>query len=152
MSYAFSGSDDPRDFQEDESNPYRPSRFDTTPSAPLGSPYNRASTRQSLIGIASFVISLIVGMGEIGAIVIFTLIQANNPGAVKENSPEAVILGLLLLGGVFLAVVGGVLGIVSFFEKDRHRVFGILGLAFNALIVLGFGGLMVLGLIVQANR
>ena len=45
--------------------------------------------------------------------------------------------GILILGSILLAVIGSVLGVVSHFQRDKKKVLGIIGLALNALTVLG---------------
>ena len=47
------------------------------------------------------------------------------------------VVGILIFGSILLAVIGSVLGIVSCFQRDKKKVLGIIGLALNALTVLG---------------
>jgi hypothetical protein len=54
--------------------------------------------------------------------------------------------GLVLLVGVLGNVVGCVLGIVGLCERNSKRVFAALGLALNALLILLWSGLFVIGL------
>ncbi len=101
--------------------------------------------KHSGLGIASFILAMVVGIGMFILIVIAGVMESRTPGGIDENAPEAVVLGLLLIGGMLLALVGGVLGLVGLFVGDNKRVFAALGLAFNVLILLGVVGLMILG-------
>ena len=78
------------------------------------------------------------------------LMEASNPGGMDETSPEAMIVGLCLFAGVGLALMGGTLGLIALVQPNRKKVFGILGLIFNAFVVLGVVGLIVIGLSMDA--
>lgn len=54
------------------------------------------------------------------------------------------VLGLCL-GSVFFSLVGIILGIFAIFQKGTARVWGIVGLVVNSLIVLSYCGLYGLG-------
>ena len=56
---------------------------------------------------------------------------------VMEDDTEMQVVGILILGSILLAVIGSVLGVFSYFQKDKKIVLGIIGLALNALTVLG---------------
>ncbi|HEX8198986.1 MAG TPA: hypothetical protein VF590_00760, partial [Isosphaeraceae bacterium] len=64
----------------------------------------------------------------------------------NPQDPMAVVLGLLMIGGLMLAALGAVLGLASLFQRGRRRVFGVLGLIFNGLILLGVLGLILIGI------
>ena len=105
-----------------------------------------APRRHSGLGIASFVLALAVGFGEFVLVGIAGFMELNTPGGIDEESPVAILLGLLLFGGLAVAFVGLVLGIAGIIQGNRKHVFGILGVIFNGLILLGVLGLMVLGM------
>ena len=65
-----------------------------------------------------------------------------------EDSVGTILLGLIMIGGCFLAFVGLILGVAGLFQKNRKRVFPVLGTAFNAMILLGVVGLVVVGLLI----
>ena len=56
---------------------------------------------------------------------------------VTEDDTEMQVLGILILGSILLAAIGSVLGVVTCFQKDKKKILGIIGLALNALTVLG---------------
>jgi hypothetical protein len=106
--------------------------------------------KQSGLGITSFVMSLVVGVGEFVLIAIAGIMTASSPGGrMDSKSPEAIVLGLLLLAGMGVAVLGLILGIVALFTPDRGKIFAWLGVAFNGAILLGVMALMVIGLMMK---
>jgi hypothetical protein len=102
--------------------------------------------RHSGLGIASFTLSLVVGIGEFALMGTAGYMTARGPGGMDPQSPVAVGMGLLMMGGVLLAFLGAALGFASLFQRGRKRVFGILGLLFNGLILLGVIGLILVGI------
>lgn len=59
-----------------------------------------------------------------------------------------IVLGLAVIGGVLLNLLGITLAIAGLIQRDRKKVFAILGLIFNGLVVLCVAALMVIGLAV----
>ncbi|GGZ04281.1 hypothetical protein GCM10007169_21350 [Shewanella fodinae] len=98
------------------------------------------------LGISSFIVSLVA------AILIFiTLVIAGNlanttPGGLDENSRAAMAIGFAIIGLVLLSLVALGLGIAGLFQKDRQKVFPILGTVFSSFTILGTIGLILLGL------
>ena len=127
----------------------RPSRVTTmrtrlmlaTPVTPA-----TASLRRSTMGLVSFVFGLISGIGLTVLVVMAGVMTAQAGGRMDETSPEAITLGVLLILGMFLALIGAILGIVALMQKGHKKLFGILGLVFNGGILLLVLALMVLGL------
>lgn len=58
--------------------------------------------------------------------------------------------GFFLLSSMLLAVIGGVLGIITCFQKNKKKVLGIIGLVLNVLTVIGVVILMAIGFIADA--
>ena len=90
--------------------------------------------KHSGFGVGSLVISILTGSSML--ILIVTAGVMDEKG-VMEDDTEMQVVGILILGSMLLAVIGSVLGVVSYFQKDKKKVLGIIGLALNALIVLG---------------
>lgn len=99
----------------------------------------------SKLGIVSFFMGIVIGIGEFALVVIAGIMSVTEPGGVDANAPQMIILGLFLIAGMLAALAGVVLAIVGLVERNRYRVFPMLGLAVNGLIVLGVIGLMVVG-------
>src|SRR5690606_41826207 len=86
--------------------------------------------KHSGLGIASFIISLVAGLAILIAIVIAGIMEANTPGGSDENSPEAILLGLVQSGMLVLDLVALGLGIGAPFQRDRQKIFATLGAIF----------------------
>jgi hypothetical protein len=106
--------------------------------------------KHSMLGIASFVLSLLTGFALFALIVVAGVLETTTPGGLDENSPVAVIVGLFLFAGVGVEVVAIGLGIAGMFQKNCKIVFAILGTVFSALALLGVVGIIVLGLMMEA--
>lgn len=105
-------------------------------------------SKHSGMGIASFVISIAVGCAEFILVAVAGFMEASTPGGMDEESPQAIMLGLGIIGGLVLCVPGVGLGIAGVVAKDRNKLFAILGLVFNCSIMLLVASLVVLGLAV----
>ena len=105
--------------------------------------------KHSGIGIASFVISIVAGILIFILLGIAGSLEASTPGGIDENSTEAVMIGLAIIGLLFLNVLAVGLGIGGLLQKERKKIFAILGTVFSSFFILGVIGLMVLGAMVQ---
>jgi hypothetical protein len=108
----------------------------------------RRALKPSGLGIVSFVIAVLVGLGEIILLIIAGIMESRTPGGMDENSTEAMILGLLLIGGLVVSFFGGVLAVAGLVQGERSKVFPVLGLGFNAMIILGVIGIIIIGLLI----
>lgn len=104
--------------------------------------------RHSGLGIASFVLALIAGALLLLLVGVAALLAAATPGGIDEDSPAVVVLGLMIFGGLFVAVVALGLGIAGLFQPRRAKVFAVLGTVFSALAIAGVGAVMTLGILV----
>lgn len=105
--------------------------------------------KHSGIGIASFIISIVAGILIFIVLGIAGSIEASTPGGMDENSTEAVMIGLAIIGLLFLNVLSVGLGIGGLLQKERKKIFAILGTVFSSFLILSVIGLMVLGTMVQ---
>jgi hypothetical protein len=104
--------------------------------------------KNSGLGIASFVLSILAGLLLFALVVSAGIMEATSPGGIDEKSPIAIALGLLILLLVGLDLVAAGLGIAGLFRKDRKRTLSILGLVFSGLTVFAMVLLMILGTVV----
>lgn len=119
-------------------------------------PYNspEANLRQTIniptelkhsgLGIASFIMSLICGLGLFVIVFIAGMMSLNEE--MDETSSAAMIIGLAMFVFLGLEFIALILGIVGWTQKDRKSVFGILGTVFSAVVIVGMIGLIALGL------
>lgn len=123
-----------------------------TPKNPYNSP--EANLRQTMntptelkhsgLGIASFIMSLICGLGLFVIVFIASMMSLN--GEMDETSSAAMIIGLAMFVFLGLEFIALILGIVGWTQKDRKSVFGILGTVFSAVVIVGMIGLIAIGL------
>lgn len=95
-------------------------------------------------GIVSPIIAVMAGVLLFALIVVGGIIDASTPGGMSEESPIAVIIGLLIILGLFVCMVGAGFGIVGLFQKNQNKTWAILGLILNVSIILVFIGLIFL--------
>ena len=102
--------------------------------------------RHSGIGIASFILSLAMGALLFLLLIVAGVMESSSPGGIDEESPEAVGLGLLLIGSFIAQLVAAGLAIGGLCQRDRKKIFAVLGLVFSLLAVFGLTGIVLLGL------
>jgi len=93
-------------------------------------------------GIASFVISLAVGLVDFAVFIFVVIIAIVNEGTSERNSPIAIMIGMILMLGGLGYLIGLALGIKGLFEKHRKKVFAVLGIILNVLGLIILGGLI----------
>ena len=103
--------------------------------------------KHSRLGVASFVISLVTFVVEVIVIVLAGVLEIE--GQMSETSSAVVIVGMLIMLGMFANLVGVGLGIAAVVQKKAKKLFGILGLIFNSCLILLILGLMIIGIMVS---
>jgi len=112
--------------------------------------YGYEAMKHSGLGVASFVMSIILGISDFAIFVFAGFVEASTPGGMDEESVVAVLIGLFIFGSVLASMAGVVLGIAGVIQRNRQKVFSILGVAFNTAIILGMIGLIVIGLMMPS--
>jgi hypothetical protein len=97
------------------------------------------------LGITSFIISVAAGITYL-----ITLALAPPDGV--TNPQYDTISGSILCLGSFVNFVGIGFGIAGIAQKDRRKLFSVLGLVFNITDILFLGVIMVVGLIFLASE
>jgi hypothetical protein len=105
--------------------------------------------RQSMIGIASLVLSIFSGLLTIVMFVAAGILGARNPEALDDDGPAAIVLGLGIIAFMFGSLIAIGLGVGNLFESHRTKIFGILGLTFGTISFLGTLALLLLGMMMQ---
>ena len=106
--------------------------------------------RHSGFGIVSFILSMGSGLLSVAMVVVAGVMEASTPGGMSEDDPMVVLVGLGILAGGFAMLISTIFGIAGLFQHNRKKVFAILGLVFSILGIVSFGGLILLGLAVEA--
>lgn len=101
--------------------------------------------KNSGLGIASFITSILSGILIFILIVVAGIMETSTPGGINEQSPQAIIVGLFILAFSFLCLVALGLGIAGLIQKNRKKLFAVLGTVFSTVTILGVIGLMILG-------
>ncbi|WP_168122104.1 hypothetical protein [Paenibacillus sp. HB172176] len=76
--------------------------------------------------------------------------RLNSDEQLKDALVYIVVAAIIIFASVGLAFIGLILGIVGVVVKDVRKLFGVIGVVLNGLIVLGTVGLFVFGLIVAS--
>ena len=94
------------------------------------------------LGIASFIIGVICLITVMGLVTVAGV--ATNAG---RATPEFnMIIGLGMISVVLVDLVGIVLGIFGAADRSSKKVYPVLGLVFNVLVVALFSALLIIGL------
>jgi hypothetical protein len=97
-------------------------------------------------GVASFIIALAAGIAVGLSILVAGIVEASRPGALGPGSSGEVMIGAVVCLGLLIALVGLGLGIAGVCQSNRKKVFAVIGLIFNGLILLGGGLLALIGI------
>ena len=102
--------------------------------------------KHSGLGVASFIISIVAGGLQFLLLVVAGVMQVSTPGGMDKNSVAAVLVGLFIFAFLFVSLVALALGIGGLVQKDRKKVFAILGTVFSAGTIVGMIAIILLGL------
>lgn len=101
-------------------------------------------------GVVSFVLSIAALFLAFGFIAFAAIHADDDPAFEIENfTGKGAFMLATLLGSVGLALIGIILGIVGCSQSDRRKLFAVLGLSFNLLMLFGWCGLMAIGFAMQ---
>lgn len=92
--------------------------------------------KHSGVGIASFVTSIVAGVLIFLLVIIAGVLEVSTPGGMGEESIAAVLIGLFLFAFLGAELVALGLGIGGLIQKDRKKIFAILGVVFSATALL----------------
>ncbi len=96
------------------------------------------------LGIASFIISILSGILMFITVMTAGIIELSNPGGIAE-AESAMVIGVFLLLFFASSLVAFGLGIGGLFQKERKKIFAILGTVFSAVTVIGVIFLFIIG-------
>ena len=102
--------------------------------------------KHSGLGIASFITSIVSGIFIFLFIVVASVMEASTPGGMDEESAGAVTVGLSLIACMGASFIALGLGIGGLLQKERKKIFAILGTVFSAVSLVGTIFLVIIGL------
>lgn len=105
-----------------------------------------SQVKYSGLGIAAFVVSLVAGAFMLGLVVVSAMLGHYQPDSLDEDSPIAMLVGLLMFAAIVCDLCAAAMGIGSLFQRDRKKLYGVLGLVFALSGLLGSVALIVFGL------
>ncbi|MCG9720890.1 hypothetical protein [Shewanella sp. Isolate7] len=101
--------------------------------------------KHSGLGIAAFILSILSTLLIFALVTIAGVLEATTPGGIDETSPEAIIVGMLIFAFIGLALVGLGLGIGGLNQKQRKKIFAILGTIFSSVTIMATLALITYG-------
>lgn len=108
---------------------------------------NQEPLKHSGMGIASFVIAIAQGILTVIVIVVAGILTTMGPQS--EHQGAFMIVGLVIMGGMLLHLIGIGLGIAGACQKNRKKIFSILGLILNICAILIVVFLIVVGMMAK---
>ena len=101
--------------------------------------------RHSGFGIVSLIISVLVGVCSLCPLAAAGIVEVTAARGMSKESWVVAVIGLFLAVGLGMSLLGVELGIAGLIQRDRKRVFAILGLVFNSAATIVLVGIMVNG-------
>lgn len=99
-------------------------------------------------GIASFIISLTASTVLLVLVGIAEALESR-PGGMDEESPAAIMLGIVVIVTALAQFAALGLGIAALVQAGRNKTFGVLGTVFAATGLVGTLMLLLLGALVE---
>lgn len=91
----------------------------------------------SRLGIASFILSILLFIITFILLGIAGVMEASTPGGIDETATNSIILGLAIIAVIFIDLVALVLGICGMVQKERKKIFAGLGSLFSGILLAG---------------
>lgn len=118
-------------------------------TTPTNTPNPIIEVKHSGLGIASFVLSIISLVLIFGLLIVAGVLEATTPGGMDETSMAAIVVGLLLFAFIGTALVATGLGVAGLFQKQRKKIFAILGTVFSLVTVVSTIALITFGMTID---
>ena len=101
--------------------------------------------KHSGIGIASFIISIVVGLLIFIVFIVAGVLAASTPGGIDEESALSIIIGLFIIAFILADLVALGLGIAGLVQKNRKKIFAVLGTIFSSVTIIGTVAIIIVG-------
>ncbi|MFA5423491.1 MAG: hypothetical protein WC374_06490 [Phycisphaerae bacterium] len=103
--------------------------------------------KHSGLGIASFVLAIVAFLIMFVLVVMAGVMTTVAGGRMDEQSPQAVVVGCSMILTAMLYILGIGLAIGGLCQRNRYKIFSILGLVLNIVFILGIAMLMLIGIL-----
>jgi hypothetical protein len=104
--------------------------------------------QNSALGLISIITSFFSWAVVITLIIIFTYVEVKQPGridSISDESPVALIVGIVFLGVMAVDLAALIVGIVGLFARKQRKLFCILGIIFSLTLIIAVVALMIIG-------
>lgn len=115
-------------------------------STPAQASATSLAPSQSGLGVASLILSLLSALGLFVLLAVAGIVETSTPGGMDENSPEAMLIGLFLIGFVCTALLALGLGIGGLVQENRRKALAITGTVLASVTLIGITFVMMLGI------
>jgi hypothetical protein len=107
---------------------------------------SRPPLNHSGLGVASFIIGLVVIILTL-LVIILAVVTAASSRPHRGDAAEAMgaVVGIVICGGLVASLVGLGLGVGGLFQEDRNRTFAVIGVVLNGLILVAGAVVVLLG-------
>lgn len=101
--------------------------------------------KHSGIGITSFIMSLVMALIAFIVVIIAGVLETSSAGGMDESAVGTMVVGFLIIGCILVQLVALGLGIAGLIQKNRKKIFAVLGTVFSGLTIAGVVFLMLVG-------
>ncbi len=103
-------------------------------------------TRQghSGLGVASFLLGILASLGSIAVVVGAGILGSS--GAINGEPAAAMIVGFSMIVVVMTTAFAAGLAVGGLVQKEKSKVFAIIGLIINSLLIVSLFGMVLLGM------
>jgi hypothetical protein len=105
--------------------------------------------KHSGLGIASFIISIVAGISMFLIFVAAGVMEVSSPNGIDEKSAGAIVLGLFIIVAIGASLIALGIGIAGLLQKERKKIFAVLGTVFSTATLVCTIALLALGLAVS---
>lgn len=108
-----------------------------------------AQVPHSGVGIASLILTAIVTVSLFAAFVVAGVLNTQGRG---QTDPLTMLVGFVVISLLGLDLVALGLGITALCQRDRKKLFGVLGTVISSVVLLGTAGLILVGVMMAQQQ
>jgi hypothetical protein len=92
--------------------------------------------QHSTLGIISVILFGVIVTIQIISLLMIGIHAGADPEFLTQNPGLAAVIGFTFLGGILICTIGAVLGVIDIFQKQKKKLFPVLGTVLNSLYVI----------------